>query len=25
LLHRWNDGFKTVRIGPTCGSGPFPF
>jgi 3',5'-cyclic AMP phosphodiesterase CpdA len=25
LLHRWNDGFETIRIGPTAGSGPFPF
>lgn len=25
LLHRWNDGFQTIRIGPTAGSGPFPF
>lgn len=25
LLHRWNDGFQTIRIGPIPGSGPFPF
>jgi len=25
LLHRWNNGFKSVRIGPLVGSGPFPF
>jgi 3',5'-cyclic AMP phosphodiesterase CpdA len=25
LLHRWNDGFQTIRIGPLGGSGPFPF
>lgn len=25
LLHRWNNGFQTVRIGPLSGSGPFPF
>lgn len=25
LLHRWNAGFQTIRIGPTTGSGPFPF
>ena len=25
LLHRWDDGFQTVRIGPVAGSGPFPF
>lgn len=25
LLHRWDAGFQTVRIGPTAGSGPFPF
>lgn len=25
LLHRWNDGFQTIRIGPVAGSGPFPF
>lgn len=25
LLHRWNDGFQTVRIGPVAGLGPYPF
>jgi len=25
LLHRWNGGFQTIRIGPMAGSGPFPF
>lgn len=25
LLHRWDDGFQTIRIGPLAGSGPFPF
>lgn len=25
LLHRWNAGFQTIRIGPVAGSGPFPF
>jgi Icc protein len=25
LLHRWEDGFQTVRIGPQAGAGPFPF
>jgi len=25
LLHRWNDGFQTVRIGPVAGAGPFSF
>jgi len=25
VLHRWDAGFKTVRIGPVAGSGPFPF
>jgi 3',5'-cyclic AMP phosphodiesterase CpdA len=25
LLHRWDDGFQTIRIGPVPGSGPFPF
>ncbi len=25
LLHRWNDGFQSIRIGPVAGSGPFPF
>ncbi len=25
LLHRWNDGFETIRIGPVSGAGPFPF
>lgn len=25
LLHRWEDGFETIRIGPLAGSGPFPF
>lgn len=25
LLHRWNAGFQSIRIGPTAGSGPFPF
>ncbi len=25
LLHRWDAGFHTVRIGPDGGTGPFPF
>lgn len=25
LLHRWDAGFQTVRIGPVAGSGPYPF
>ena len=25
LLHRWNAGFQSIRIGPMEGSGPFPF
>jgi Icc protein len=25
LLHRWDTGFKTIRIGPEAGPGPFPF
>lgn len=25
LLHRWDAGFQTIRIGPVAGSGPFPF
>lgn len=25
LLHRWNEGFQSIRIGPTPGAGPFPF
>jgi 3',5'-cyclic-AMP phosphodiesterase len=25
LLHRWDAGFKTIRIGPVAGSGRFPF
>ena len=25
LLHRWENGFQTVRIGPLSGSGPYPF
>ncbi len=25
LLHCWNAGFQTIRIGPMAGSGPFPF
>lgn len=25
LLHRWDGGFQTIRIGPVSGSGPFPF
>lgn len=25
LLHRWEKGFQTVRIGPVAGSGPYPF
>jgi 3',5'-cyclic AMP phosphodiesterase CpdA len=25
LLHKWDDGFQTVRIGPERGAGPFPF
>lgn len=25
LLHRWNDGFQTVRIGPVAGDGPYSF
>jgi Icc protein len=24
LLHTWNAGFKTIRIGPDAGPGPFP-
>ena len=25
LLHRWETGFQTLRIGPVAGSGPYPF
>lgn len=25
LLHRWDSGFQTIRIGPVAGPGPFPF
>ena len=25
LLHRWSNGFQTVRIGPITGTGPHPF
>ena len=25
LLHRWDAGFQSIRIGPESGSGPFPF
>lgn len=25
LLHRWDAGFQTIRIGPVAGSGPFSF
>ena len=25
LLHRWDEGFQSIRIGPVAGSGPFPF
>ena len=25
LLHKWDNGFQSVRIGPTAGAGPFPF
>jgi len=25
LLHRWDGGFQSIRIGPIAGSGPFPF
>lgn len=25
LLHRWDAGFQTIRIGPVAGAGPFPF
>lgn len=25
LLHRWNAGFQTIRIGPLAGAGSFPF
>ena len=25
LLHRWSNGFQTVRIGPNTGTGPHPF
>ena len=25
VLHRWNAGFQSVRIGPVAGAGPFPF
>lgn len=25
LLHRWSNGFQTVRIGPNSGTGPHPF
>ena len=25
LLHRWENGFQSIRIGPVAGTGPFPF
>jgi Icc protein len=25
LLHRWDAGFQSIRVGPMAGSGPFPF
>ena len=25
VLHRWDAGFQSIRIGPEAGSGPFPF
>ena len=25
LLHRWDGGFQSIRIGPNDGAGPFPF
>ena len=25
LLHRWDEGFQSIRIGPDDGDGPFPF
>jgi Icc protein len=25
LVHRWNAGFQSVRIGPVAGAGPYPF
>ena len=25
LLHRWDGGFQSIRIGPTSGAGPYPF
>lgn len=25
LLHCWNHGFQSIRIGPTSGDGPYPF
>lgn len=25
LLHLWQDGFLSIRIGPTSGTGPYPF
>lgn len=25
LLHRWDGGFQSIRIGPSGGAGPFPF
>lgn len=25
LLHRWDAGFQSIRIGPVAGAGPFPF
>jgi Icc protein len=25
LLHTWNAGFQTIRIGPDAGAGPYPF
>jgi 3',5'-cyclic AMP phosphodiesterase CpdA len=25
LLHRWDGGFQSIRIGPEAGSGPFAF
>ena len=25
LLHMWDNGFRSIRIGPVAGSGPYPF
>lgn len=25
LVHKWDNGFQTIRIGPESGAGPFPF